>query len=630
MKSHCKTCFRLFLLASFLTLPSSLWGFTAPTSQDTPASITVDGKNISLKDLKNPLPSNPETVKEGGEIYIKNCFLCHGDLLDGKGVFGESFFPAPANFIQKNSITSKTPAYAFWRVMKGGKGLPEKFAPWDSAMPTWEGVLKEDEVWKVLHYINATVKERRQGPSENQEPSLERGKKIYLKKCAFCHGDKGKGDGPSADYSLPMPRNLTKGHIKIRSTSFGKIPTDEDLFKTISRGMRGTTMPGWKHLSESDRQSLILFIKSLSKKFKKFKKRNKKHKIVKIPTPPVFSLEGKERGKKSFMINCSGCHGVKGRGDGVTTTRIVDYSSNAIWPRNLSEPWNFRRGATREDIFLTLRTGLSTTAMPKFSPRIFKDKEIWDIVDFVCTLGSAKKPQVKRVIQATKINGPLSTDLNAAFWKEAQSFYITLGGQILEKPKSYFPTVKNLTARVAYNDKEIAFKIHWDDPSYDPALIEKNKVIASPTAPLPEHLKGMKEEQPIEPVLPDFADALALQFPLNKGSRMPYFLNGDSEHPVMLWKWSSQPLEVHELVSTGLKTRFEPSQPSQAVKSNVHYQYGRYTLVLKRSLSGVEKHDMQFKAGETTSIAFNIWDGYQGETDTKKSISSWFDLQLVE
>jgi hypothetical protein len=39
---------------------------------------------------------------------------------------------------------------------------------------------------------------------------------------------------------------------------------------------------------------------------------------------------------------------------------------------------------------------------------------------------------------------------------------------------------------------------------------------------------------------------------------------------------------------------------------------------------------MQFKAGETTSIAFNIWDGYQGETDTKKSISSWFDLQLVE
>ncbi|HCG73538.1 MAG TPA: Triheme cytochrome c, partial [Nitrospina sp.] len=121
------------------------------------------------------------------------------------------------------------------------------------------------------------------------------------------------------------------------------------LFNAITNGMRGTTMPGWKHLSKEDRQSLILYIKSLSKKFKKFKKRGKKHKTVSVPKPPTFSLEGVKRGKKSFMINCSGCHGVEGRGDGVTTARIVDYSSNAIWPRNLREPWKFRRGARRED-----------------------------------------------------------------------------------------------------------------------------------------------------------------------------------------------------------------------------------------------------------------------------------------
>ena len=201
------------------------------------------------------------------------------------------------------------------------------------------------------------------------------------------------------------------------------------------------------------------------------------------------------------MINCSGCHGVEGRGDGVTTARIVDYSSNAIWPRNLREPWKFRRGARREDIFLTLRTGLSTTAMPKFSPRVFKDQEIWDIVDFVRTLGSPKKPQIKPVIQAMKVNEPLSTELDAPFWEKAKSFYIPLGGQILKKPKSYFPTVIKLTIRAAYNDKEIAFKVQWDDPSYDPALIEKDKVEASPTPPLPDHLKGQKEEETIESVV---------------------------------------------------------------------------------------------------------------------------------
>jgi hypothetical protein len=40
--------------------------------------------------------------------------------------------------------------------------------------------------------------------------------------------------------------------------------------------------------------------------------------------------------------------------------------------------------------------------------------------------------------------------------------------------------------------------------------------------------------------------------------------------------------------------------------------------------------DVQFEAGKSLSIAFNIWDGYQGETGAKKSISSWFELQLAK
>ena len=617
----------MFLL---LTLPSSI-AFTAPTSEDTPESITLQGKKFSLKNIKNPFSPDSDTIKEGGEIYIKNCFLCHGDLLDGKGVFGESFFPGPASFTQENSVVSKTPAYAFWRIMKGGKGLPVKFEPWNSAMPAWEGVLSPEKVWKTILYINETVKERRLPVSEKEKPSIKQGKKIYLKKCAFCHGDKGKGDGPSAEYSLPQPRNLTKGHIKIRSTSFGKIPTDQDLFNTITHGMRGTTMPGWKHLSKSDRQSLVLYLKTLSKKFEKFEKRGKKHKIITVPKPPTFSLEGVKRGKKSFMVNCSGCHGVLGRGDGVTTARIVDYSSNAIWPRNLSEPWNFRRGATREDIFLTLRTGLSTTAMPKFSPRIFKDKEIWDIVDFVCTLGSPKQPQTKPVIKAMKIKEALSTDLNAEFWNKSESFYIPLGGQILQKPKSYFPTIRNLTVRAVYNDEEIAFKIHWDDPSFDPALKEKIKAETSPPPPLPEHLKGAKEEQAIEPVIPDFPDAIALQFALDNGPVKPYFINGDPDHPVNLWKWTSSDNKVFEWNATGLKNWKLQDELSQVVKVQPSYQFGRYSLVVKRKLKVIhEKIDVQFQAGNSIPIAFNVWDGYQGETETKKSISSWFELQLVK
>jgi len=620
-----------FVALLLLVFPSVLWGFHAPTSKEIPESITLDGKKVSLKGIKNPFSADPDTVKEGGELYIKNCFLCHGDLLDGKGIFGESFFPNPANFTKKGSLAVTTPAYAFWRIMKGGKGVPKEFEPWNSAMPAWEGVLTQEEVWKTILYIQQTVKERWQPISEKEKPSLKRGKEIYFKKCAFCHGKKGKGDGPAAEYTLPQPRNLTKGHLKIRSTSFGKIPTDKDLFNALSRGMKGTTMPGWSHLSKSDRHSLVLYIKSLSRKFAKFEKRGKKHKVVKVPKPPELTPEGVERGKKSFMVNCSGCHGVEGRGDGVTTARIVDYSSNAIWPRNLSEPWNFRRGTSRKDIFMTLRTGLSTTAMPKFSPRIFKDQEIWDIVDFVKTLGSQEQPLVRPVIKAAKVEGELSLDQNADVWKKAESFYVPLGGQIIEKPKSYFPTTRNLTVRAAYNEKEIVFKIQWDDPSYDPKLKEQNKVKESPQPPLPEHLKGMKEEEPIEPVVPDFPDALALQFALNNQAEKPYFLNGDVEHPVNLWKWSSSDNKVDEWNAKGLKKWTLQDDLSQAVMGEANYKYGRYSLILKRKLKVIhEKIDVQFEAGSSIPIAFNAWDGYQGETGAKKSISSWFELQLAK
>ncbi|MBT3516459.1 MAG: hypothetical protein HN465_02650, partial [Nitrospina sp.] len=92
---HHFACFLLVAIFIFVT-PYTVWAFMAPTSRDTPESITIGDKKISLKSLKNPLPSSPETTQEGGEIYIKNCLLCHGDLLDGKGIFGESFFPAPA------------------------------------------------------------------------------------------------------------------------------------------------------------------------------------------------------------------------------------------------------------------------------------------------------------------------------------------------------------------------------------------------------------------------------------------------------------------------------------------------------------------------------------------------------
>ncbi len=623
-----KSCYWLFQLLLLYTA-SAAWGFTAPPSEDVPKTFALKGKQLALKNLSNPYnKKDPKTINSGGVLYTKHCFFCHGDLLDGNGLFGKSFFPPPADFTRLDSILSRPQAYTFWRIMKGGQGLPEKYEPWDSAMPAWEDSLSTKDVWKIITYIYATARQWHAKPGKQEPPSLEKGKQVYLEKCAYCHGDKGKGDGPSADYSMPQPRNLTKGHIKIRSTSFGKIPTDEDLLHAINNGMRGTTMPGWRHLPKNDRKSLVIYVKSLSKKFEKFKKRGKSHKIIKVGKPPALSPESLARGKKLFMANCSGCHGVEGRGDGVTTQRIIDYSSNAIWPRNLSQPWTFRRGNSRKDLFKTLRTGLSTTAMPKFSPRVFKDKQIWDIVNFVSTLPPPTQPKMQSPIHAKKIQGEISDDFNAPVWKDAQASFVPLGGQLQTRPKSYFPTVRNLIVRAVHNSKEIALYIHWDDPSLDPTLKKFTEVKESPPAPLPEHLQGQEADEPLEPVMPEYPDAIAVQFPVHLDApQKPYFLNGDADHPVNIWKWTTATDKAIEIHANGLDGWAHEEKSTVHTKSR--FSYGRYSVILKRTLKE-DEGDIEFRTGKPIPIAFNIWDGYHEETGNKKSISSWFTLWLDE
>tara|TARA_B110000116_G_scaffold216385_1_gene193306 strand:+ start:43 stop:1578 length:1536 start_codon:yes stop_codon:yes gene_type:complete len=510
--------------------------------------------------------------------------------------------------------------------------MPESYNPWDSAMPAWEKVLKEDEVWKVIHYIYSKAEEISKPSIQNiSTTSIKNGQKLYEDNCSICHGDDGGGDGPGAKISSPFPRNFIKGHIKFRSTPFGKIPTDEDLFKAITNGSNGTTMPSWKHLSENDRHSLVLYLKSLSKKFSRFVKKRKTHKIVVVPEPPKFTLQSLKRGGKLFLQNCSACHGLKGRSDGTSTKKVVSIETDSIWPRNLSKPWKFRRGDTRKDIFLTLRTGLSLSAMPMFSSRIFKDEQIWDLVHYVQTLAPSHKPTTNPILKVKKIDGDLPGNPKDSLWKTTSSNFYPLGGQIIESKKVIYPIIDNVVVKALHNNKEIAFYLHWDDPTVDPVLKSFISVKESPAPPLPEHLQ-VEESQEVtteEPPKPQkFPDSIAIQFPasVDDDSQKPYFLNGDTEHPVNLWKWSSHPMKALEINATGINN--QKIQKKQNLVSQASFEFGRYYLTIKRPLTTMEKDDLQFRSGQIIPIAFNAWNGSAGETGSQKVVSSWYNLIL--
>ena len=122
-----------------------------------PGSIQFRGTEINISGVENPLRKDGAKLKEhaakGGEIYMRNCMYCHGDNLDGKGHFAKGFNPPPANFQDPGTIAMLQEAYLFWRIAKGGPGLPRESTPWNSVMPAWEDRLSEEQIWQVIMYL---------------------------------------------------------------------------------------------------------------------------------------------------------------------------------------------------------------------------------------------------------------------------------------------------------------------------------------------------------------------------------------------------------------------------------------------------------------------------------------------
>jgi mono/diheme cytochrome c family protein len=122
-----------------------------------PAEITFRGRSLTLTGLENPLRQHPDSlaayVALGKEVYYRNCLPCHGDHLDGQGQFAHGFNPLPANFQDNGTIAQLTESFVFWRIAKGGPGLPREGTPWNSAMPRWEDFLTERDIWAVILFL---------------------------------------------------------------------------------------------------------------------------------------------------------------------------------------------------------------------------------------------------------------------------------------------------------------------------------------------------------------------------------------------------------------------------------------------------------------------------------------------
>lgn len=149
-------------------------GFGRTVHPAPPDTITVHDKTIDTARGHNPLRelerTDPEKFKahlnSGRQTYYQNCFFCHGDALAGDGMYAHGLNPIPTNFADKSTIAGLQESFLFWRISKGGPGLPAEGGPWDSAMPAWERFLTEEQMWEVILYLYDFTETRPRQPGE--------------------------------------------------------------------------------------------------------------------------------------------------------------------------------------------------------------------------------------------------------------------------------------------------------------------------------------------------------------------------------------------------------------------------------------------------------------------------------
>jgi len=110
-------------------------------------------------------------------------------------------------------------------------------------------------VWAQGKWAAPPEAKNLKNPVPKSDKVIAGGKKIADTNCVPCHGPKGLGDGPAAAALPVKPANWTSPAVQSE--------TDGEIFCKITNG-RGP-MPPWKHLADSDRWSLVQYIRSLKK-----------------------------------------------------------------------------------------------------------------------------------------------------------------------------------------------------------------------------------------------------------------------------------------------------------------------------------------------------------------------------
>lgn len=295
-------------------------------------------------------------------LYHNYCSVCHGDRGDGRSRAQGSLTPPPRDFTSAGELTRDT----MITITKYGKP--------GTAMVGWGTQLNDAEIASVVDYVRKTFM------VVALDPRLQKGKGVYIRNCAVCHGERGQGSnlpvgGPTKPRDLASPQSRAE-------------LTRERMLASVTQGRPGTAMPAFgARLPAEDIESVVDYVRTALMVPETSISGTKAHGGRQGDTPAATptadmslpmpeGLKGNAaKGRRFYDDNCATCHGVKGDGKGPRA-----YFINPK-PRNFVDP-SYQARFNRPAVYAATSMGRLGTEMPAWS-KVLSKQEVADVSEYV-------------------------------------------------------------------------------------------------------------------------------------------------------------------------------------------------------------------------------------------------------
>ncbi len=539
-----------------------------------------------------PTTAGPQQAQPqgGAAVYTKYCAQCHGDKGDGLGIAAPFLRPAPRDFTSakyqiRSTATGNLPtADDLKQVIR--RGLP------GTAMPAFEEVSDvEDQLDALVAHLQSFSPRFKAGRAPElialpddpgyKPDQVEAARKVYTSiGCARCHGDEGRGDGPSAPTMKDDWGQFVRPADLSQPWTFNGGSKRTDIFRSISTGLNGTPMAGFASaLSEEQRWQLVDFITSLAG--------------GDTETVPYANLVVAKQ--------------VEGELDLAQGRKLFEGAEPALFPLlgQIIQPGRDFQPATvaveARAVYNRDEVAILVTWHDMAADRAGNNGPDFELPEQEEHPGLEPKVSSGGQAPSTTTDPFAEEEADPFAGEEAAPSRLRARRAPIPSPRTRWPRRRRLQ-----RPRKAAQDDFWGE---DGGGAEGAAAAAGDQA------------------AGQFSDAVAVQFPrqLPNGVRRPYFIFGDPLDPVELWFVDlASPNKVELWEGKGSADL----QPGEGVtpETRASFDKGEWSVILKRKRDA--GRGIAFPDDTFVPVAFSVWDGFLKDRGNKRALTTWYHLYV--